>query len=116
MGRPVLLAVAAALLLVLPGAGAAVTRLRVSANFVSTGGGPGEAVESGGGGGGRHCAHPRLFAYRSAGPPVSSGGVGIGAGLRAPGLPPARGYRLLKGGGAPGLRGFPLPRGSRCRR
>lgn len=50
MGRPVLLAVAAALLLVLPGAGAAVTRLRVSANFVSTGGGPGEAVESGGGG------------------------------------------------------------------
>lgn len=58
MGRPVLLAVAAALLLVLPGAGAAVTRLRVSANFVSTGGGPGEAVESGGGAAGGTALTP----------------------------------------------------------
>lgn len=38
MGRPLLFAAAAVLLLLLPGTGAAVTRLRVFANFVSTGG------------------------------------------------------------------------------
>lgn len=52
MGRPVLLAAAAALLLLGTGIGAAVTRLRVSANFVSTGRGAGGA-----GGLGRRRAH-----------------------------------------------------------
>ncbi|KAJ7416016.1 hypothetical protein BTVI_36411 [Pitangus sulphuratus] len=52
MGRPVLLAAVAALLLLPPGTGAAVTRLRVSANFVSAG-------EREGGGRGRTLSRPR---------------------------------------------------------
>lgn len=122
MGRPLLLAAAAALLLLLPpstGTGAAVTRLRVSANFVSAG----EGRWRGKMGGGRRRAYPRLFACRSAGPPVSSGGAGLSArGCSCPavpapgcggivGLPPpaATGSWRTGWGGSPGFRGTELP-------
>lgn len=97
MGRPVLLVVAAALLLLQSGTGAAVTRLRVSANFVSAG----EGRWWGKVGGGQHRAHRPLFACRSAGPEVSSGGAGLSArGCSCPAI-------LAPGGG--GMVGFPLP-------
>lgn len=116
MGRPVLLAAAAALLLLPPpDTGAAVTRLRVSANFVSAGEGRWRGKVRGG----RRRAHSRLFACRSAGlsvsrlsergcscPPIPAPGGGGIVGLP---LPAATGSWRMGGGGAPGFRGTQLP-------
>ncbi|KAM6121446.1 LOW QUALITY PROTEIN: interleukin-17 receptor E [Pterocles gutturalis] len=105
MGRPVLLAAAVALLLLLPGAAAAVTRLRVTANFVSTG---------------RECraiadsmlSRPRCHRGVRAGPPLELPALSLsGARLCLPALPCQSCLRVrlaLPATGLGGVRGLQL--------